>query len=194
MKIIMINTTLEELQEVLMWAGSDAATTVIDTEPDPLDDLITDIAVLDGVDINGKPWDERIHSSNHKKTADGLWVKRRGVDPLTYQQVYDSLPGLTDDKISEGDVVTIMSEESFSQAILRAEPPEPPEPPVPPVPVDPQAAWKELVAKITARKPSNESIQTACAALGITLPALITQQDLIPAFEAIVWPELDQAA
>lgn len=31
------------------------------------------------VDADGLPWDERIHSSNHKMTAKGVWTKRRGV-------------------------------------------------------------------------------------------------------------------
>lgn len=35
------------------------------------------------VDVEGLPWDERIHSSNKKKTAKGVWVARRGVDDIT---------------------------------------------------------------------------------------------------------------
>jgi len=31
-----------------------------------------------GVDAEGLPWDERIHSSSKKKTAKGVWAKRRG--------------------------------------------------------------------------------------------------------------------
>lgn len=31
------------------------------------------------LDKDGLPWDERIHSSNHKLTKDGLWQRRRGV-------------------------------------------------------------------------------------------------------------------
>lgn len=31
-----------------------------------------------GVDADGLPWDERIHSSSKKKTAKGVWAKRRG--------------------------------------------------------------------------------------------------------------------
>lgn len=31
------------------------------------------------LDAEGLPWDERIHSSNHKRSANGVWMKRRGV-------------------------------------------------------------------------------------------------------------------
>lgn len=32
-----------------------------------------------GLDADGLPWDERIHSSNGKQTSKGVWQKRRGV-------------------------------------------------------------------------------------------------------------------
>lgn len=32
------------------------------------------------LDKNGLPWDERIHSGNHGKNADGTWRYRRGLD------------------------------------------------------------------------------------------------------------------
>jgi hypothetical protein len=35
------------------------------------------------MDINGLPWDERIHASNKGTNADGSWRKRRGVDAAT---------------------------------------------------------------------------------------------------------------
>lgn len=42
-------------------------------------------------DKDGLPWDERIHSSNHKTNADGTWQKRRNVDPDDYARVVASL-------------------------------------------------------------------------------------------------------
>lgn len=36
-------------------------------------------AAPSGVDAEGLPWDHRIHSSNQKKSGNGVWVKRRGV-------------------------------------------------------------------------------------------------------------------
>lgn len=38
-------------------------------------------------DINGLPWDERIHSSSRSKNADGSWRGRKGVPPPTIAKV-----------------------------------------------------------------------------------------------------------
>ena len=38
-------------------------------------------------DKEGLPWDERIHSSNHKLTAQGVWQRRRGVSDEVYNSV-----------------------------------------------------------------------------------------------------------
>jgi hypothetical protein len=55
-------------------------------------------AVLDAV---GVPWDARIHSGAideatglHKKTAKGVWTKRKGVDDMTYTTVTNELLNL----------------------------------------------------------------------------------------------------
>lgn len=39
------------------------------------------------VDKNGLPWDERIHSGNHKMTGKGEWVKKRGVQERLIEEV-----------------------------------------------------------------------------------------------------------
>jgi len=45
------------------------------------------------LDINGMPWDERIHSGakdsdgNHKKTTKGVWQKRKGVPPADFKKI-----------------------------------------------------------------------------------------------------------
>lgn len=45
------------------------------------------------VDAHGLPWDERIHSSNHARKADGTWRARRNVDPATVAAVEAQLRG-----------------------------------------------------------------------------------------------------
>lgn len=45
------------------------------------------------VDADGLPWDERIHSGNRKKTAKGVWQRRRGVKDVTYDEVVEELRG-----------------------------------------------------------------------------------------------------
>ena len=44
-------------------------------------------------DKEGLPWDERIHSSNHKLTAQGVWQRRRGISDEVYNTVKAELLG-----------------------------------------------------------------------------------------------------
>lgn len=44
-------------------------------------------------DKENLPWDERIHSSNHKLTAQGVWQRRRGVSDEVYNSVKAELLG-----------------------------------------------------------------------------------------------------
>lgn len=44
-------------------------------------------------DKEGLPWDERIHSSNHKLTAQGVWTRRRGITDEVYNAVKAELLG-----------------------------------------------------------------------------------------------------
>lgn len=48
-----------------------------------------------GIDAEGLPWDERIHSSNKKRTAKNIWVERRNVTDETYNAVVAELRGAT---------------------------------------------------------------------------------------------------
>lgn len=45
------------------------------------------------VDADGLPWDERIHSSNKKMTAKGVWVRRRGLTDLQFDEIAAQLKG-----------------------------------------------------------------------------------------------------
>lgn len=47
----------------------------------------------EGVDADGLPWDERIHSSSKKKTAKGVWVRRRGLQDAEYEEVKAEITG-----------------------------------------------------------------------------------------------------
>jgi len=44
-----------------------------------------------GVDADNIPWDERIHSGNKKKKADGTWHARKGVDKELAAQIKQEL-------------------------------------------------------------------------------------------------------
>lgn len=39
------------------------------------------------LDKEGLPWDERIHSSNHKMTSNGIWQRRRGISDVEYNRI-----------------------------------------------------------------------------------------------------------
>lgn len=43
------------------------------------------------LDINGLPWDERIHASTKTKTVPGAWTKKRGLDEKTEKKVIAEL-------------------------------------------------------------------------------------------------------
>jgi hypothetical protein len=52
------------------------------------DDNTTSHADVTGqLDKDGLPWDERIHSSNKKMTAKGVWTRRRGISDLQFDQI-----------------------------------------------------------------------------------------------------------
>lgn len=43
------------------------------------------------IDKDGLPWDERIHSSNKKMTAKGIWTRRRGISDAEFDQISGEL-------------------------------------------------------------------------------------------------------
>ena len=50
-------------------------------------EIPTELLEADAADSEGLVWDERIHSSNKKKKADGTWVRRRGVTDEEYETI-----------------------------------------------------------------------------------------------------------
>ena len=73
------------------------------------------------VDSRGLPWDSRIHSSNKEQGKDGVWRRRRGVDPELEKQVEAELfaaKGVT----PPGQVKPFgsMSPEQYQQAVAPA--------------------------------------------------------------------------
>lgn len=57
------------------------------------DDQPAAAGAISGVDKNGFPHDNRIHSGNGAKNADGSWRSRRGLDPNTKAVVEAELRG-----------------------------------------------------------------------------------------------------
>lgn len=74
--------------------GSSAAPAAPPVPPAPPAAATQPPAPVGEVDKNGLPWDERIHSGNRAKVADGSWRMRRNVDPTKVAQVEAELRGL----------------------------------------------------------------------------------------------------
>lgn len=51
------------------------------------------------LDKDGVPWDERIHSSNGKKTSKGVWMKKRGVSDAEHAKITAELKA---DTVTDG--------------------------------------------------------------------------------------------
>lgn len=135
--------------------------------PPPADDL---------VDIDGTPWDERIHSGGKSKMANGQWTKRRGVTPALYDMV--------------------MSELTVAAATPFVPPPAPPAPVTPPAPPatveEPPfvalqkkvQAWIASAVDVPQRSERAQALGKALKDYGVvSLPALANQPELIPAIE-----------
>ena len=67
---------------------------------------------LPNLDADGCPWDERIHSSNHKLNADGRWQRRRNVEDSTYAAVRSSLLGASTNADNTSSLLSPLSAET----------------------------------------------------------------------------------
>lgn len=125
-------------------------------------------------DKTGRPWDERIDSSNHKKTADDLWMRRRNVPQETYDAVVAELMG----------------------ADAQPTPPPPPPPPAPPAPAPAAPAssgepitFIGLVNKITSARLNQAIVTAACIDAGLSgLSQLASKPDAIKQVHDALFP------
>jgi hypothetical protein len=134
------------------------------------------------LDKAGLPWDERIHSSNHARTADGYWRKRRGADDATVAQVEGQLKGL----------MAIPA-----PPVLAVVPPPPPvesvavPPPPPATEGNPAQPFIDFVKRASAAIGANtitmEELTACCLTVGVAaLPLLSNRIDLVPQVAASV--------
>lgn len=142
---------------------------------EPLPQATTDSLV----DANGTPWDERIHSGGKSKMANGQWTRRRGITPALYDMVMAELNGATS-----------------PEPVTPPAPPAPPAsvtPPVPPAPVEDSPfvvlqkkvqAWIAAAVDGPQRSERAQALGKALKDYGVvSIPALASQPDLIPAIE-----------
>jgi len=102
------------------------------------------------------PWDERIHSSNRKKTAKGVWVRRRGVADDIFNAVVSELKmkmaGVTHEDIAltnPGSLVDPPAPEIPATPPVPEIPATPPVPETPATPAGDKPTFKGLMEKIT---------------------------------------------
>lgn len=122
------------------------------------------VPTLDSVklDADGLPWDDRIHSSNHKFDAQGRWWKRRGVQEVTRKAVEAELKLLSPNEVRE----------------IQATPPAPSAPrvpaapPVPPAP--PQASFPRFVTAYMKLKLPAATCRQTLVEMGIEPPEFPT--------------------
>ena len=65
------------------------------SEPEQVEET-TSVSVEDTIcfDAEGLQWDERIHSSNRKLTAKGVWQRRKNITDEYYNQIKNELLGI----------------------------------------------------------------------------------------------------
>ena len=71
-------------------AVKEATDTIVETAQKQLEQQTTALVAPEAageLDVEGYPWDKRIHSGNRKKKADGTWHKRKGCDDETWNSV-----------------------------------------------------------------------------------------------------------
>ena len=126
------------------------------------------------LDIDGIPWDARIHATTKSKTKDGRWKKMRGSDPVLVEAVRAELLAAT----------------------TTPDPAVPATVPAPPADVSTTpTTFPGIVAIVTEKQTLElltvQEIQTVMEAHGLpSFPALATKQELIPAIYLaleIIW-------
>lgn len=61
----------------------------------------TPILTDEGLDTEGVPWDERIHSATKSKVKDGTWKKKRGVEKEEYNKIKEELKAIVPDCLKD---------------------------------------------------------------------------------------------
>lgn len=123
-----------------------------ESEPDPTE-----------LDKMGVPWDARIHSSNHNKTAKGVWARRKNIDDALYEQVIKDL------------------QKAMSAGVDTDDVPPPPPPPQESAPLDYQAFAEIVFKAIAENKITNLQVGTLLRDMGIgTFANIAHRPELIP--------------
>ena len=145
-----------------------AGKTMLSQEQEQDQDSNTDDGDLDA---DGLPWDGRIHSSNHKKTAKGVWARRKNVPDEVYNKVEAELKAAM--AVPAGDAF------DFDQMDIPGANVDAPPPPPPPMSY---AEFAQVITKaITDGKVTNQQVGVVLRDMGIpTFLSISNREDLIP--------------
>lgn len=107
------------------------------------------------IDADGLEWDERIHSSNKKKTAKGVWQRRRGLSDEEYEQIKAQIKGVEAPALPEAPIA-VPAAPALPEAPVAPIAPALPEVPlaVPAAPALPEALIAVPVAPALPEAPS----------------------------------------
>ena len=127
------------------------------------------------LDVNGLPWDGRIHASTKTKTVNGAWKNKRGVDKEILSKVEWEL------KNAMAAPETVLQEPTpapVADIIPAATPEAAPAPSAAPGGI---TTFPALISAITAKSLDPVIVQGAITAVGLqSLPLLAARTDLIP--------------
>lgn len=164
---------------------TNAPTVVEEVEEEELPDLSEDepkatdslVEEQNELDVNGIPWDKRIHSGKPTKNADGSWKKRRSVDDAVFNTVVAELKGEVAETKTE--VVPDQSQVGFTPnqshvGFQQVQPEQPAQP------EQTALTWPQVLQRISAISATQDTINTGMAAVGLAgrpLPELVNSPD-----------------
>jgi hypothetical protein len=146
------------------------------------------------LDVNGLPWDGRIHASTKTRTAKDAWTAKRGVDANLVKHVEAELrailaaPGAPAVAEVPAPPTTLDPAAAFGGGTPT---PSVPLPPTEQAPATHMAEFARVMRLVSAKQAAGtlvtEQVSHLCQQLGLTKSAdLMTRPDLIPAFEAML--------
>lgn len=145
------------------------------------------------LDVNGLPWDKRIHSGKPTKNADGSWKKRRGVDDETFEKVVAELKGeVAEAEQPDHSQVGFQSQQQAqttpdqSQVGFQSQQVQQTEESAPPAT---NLTWPQVLQRMSAAGATQETIATGLAAVGMagqTLPDLVKFPEKFETFLTVI--------
>ncbi len=134
------------------------------------------------LDSRGYPWDARIHSSSKALNQDGTHRYKKGLNPVTKNEVEAALKGVVvaamPQNISVAQTVTAPASPAIDSAPTASPTVSAPPPPPPPVAAAPALTFAKVIQQMTMARWDKATMDARLAAHGVTFPTLATRSDL----------------